>query len=440
MAATLRSLAARLARRPMFAPPSVQVCIGSQEQQQQRRRTISSSQERREETKAEVDAKDYLVGNGPNSMRAAVLWEPGKAMTIEDMQMPRPQAGEVLVKTKACGVCHSDLHVINNDQPYPLPVVLGHEISGEVVEHGPHTDRATIDRLPIGARVVGAFIMPCGGCFFCVKGQEEICETFFKFNRGIGGLYDGTTRLYQRSNGKPICMYSMGGLAEYCVVPSNGVAVLSSSLPYAESAILGCAVFTAYGAMKNGADMRAGETVAIIGTGGVGSNCLQVAKAFGGRQIIAVDVTDEKLKNAMKMGATHTVNGAKENVAEKIKEITGGRGVDIAVEALGNPATFMQAVQSIRDGGRAVMVGLAPFGVTANVDISKLVRREVRIIGSYGGRARPDLPTIISLAEMGLLNIKSAVSQSWLLDEADAAYAALNRGEITGKAIVTMDT
>ncbi|CAM6089909.1 unnamed protein product [Calypogeia fissa] len=427
---TMRSMATRLARNRVL--PSIMQGVErfSSANQQQR----FASQEA-----GAVDGKDYLLGNGPNSMRASVLWEPHKPMTLEDLQMPRPQAGEVLVKTKACGVCHSDLHVINGDQSYPIPVVLGHEITGEVVEHGPHTDQATRNRLPIGERVVGAFIMPCGGCFYCVKGQEDICETFFKYNRGMGGLYDGTTRLYLRSNGKPINMYSMGGLAEYCCVPANALAVLTPSLPYAESSILGCAVFTAYGALKNGADMRAGETVAIIGTGGVGSNCLQVAKAFGGRQVIAVDVTDEKLKHALKMGATHTVNGAKENVVEKIKEITGGRGVDIAVEALGKASTFVQAVQSVREGGKAVMVGLAPFGVMAEVDLTKLVRREVRIIGSYGGKARQDLPTIISLADMGLLSIKSAVSRSWSLDGADAAYAALNRGEITGKAIIAME-
>jgi hypothetical protein len=115
------------------------------------------------------NGQDYLLGTLPQTMRAAVFWEPGKPMTIEDLKLPRPQFGEVLVKTKACGVCHSDLHVINKDQPYPIPCVLGHEITGEVVEHGAHTDPATVHRLPVGSRVVGSFIMPCGGCFFCVK-------------------------------------------------------------------------------------------------------------------------------------------------------------------------------------------------------------------------------------------------------------------------------
>ncbi|KAL2651915.1 hypothetical protein R1flu_020043 [Riccia fluitans] len=386
-----------------------------------------------------IDGKGYLMGSEKSTMRAAVLWEPKKPMVVEDLRMPRPKTGEVLIKTKACGVCHSDLHVIKADQPYPSPVVLGHEITGEVVEHGPHTDAATLKRVPVGARVVGAFIMPCGGCFFCVKGEEDLCETFFKYNRGMGGLYDGSTRLYQASTGRPIFMYSMGGLAEYCVVPTHAVAPLAPSLPYTESAIIGCAVFTAYGAMKNAADMRAGETVAVIGTGGVGSSCVQVARAFGGRQIIAVDVSEKALTNAKKMGATHTVNASSENVVDRIREITGGRGVDVAVEALGKAPTFVQAIQAVREGGKAVMVGLAPAGVTAQVDIAKLVRRKVQIIGSYGGRARQDLPTIITLAEMGFLKIESAVTQKCSLEEADATYAAMDRGEITGRAVVDID-
>lgn len=359
-------------------------------------------------------------------------------MTIEELQMPRPKAGEILLKTKGCGVCHSDLHIIKKHQPFTLPVVLGHEVTGEVVEHGPLTDTATINRFPIGAHVVGAFIMPCGGCFYCVKGQEDLCETFFLYSRGKGTLYDGETRLFQKSTGKPIYMYSMGGLAEYCVVPANALAVLPKSLPFTESAILGCAVFTAYGAMKNAADLRAGETVAVIGTGGVGSSCLQIARAFGARQIIAVDIIDEKLEKAKGLGATHTVNGAKENVPEKIKEITGGRGVDVAIEALGNPKTFAQCTLAVRDGGKAVMVGLAPWGVMAEVDITRLVRRQIRIIGSYGARARQDLPTIVELTEMGVFDVKSAVTEKHTLDDANQCYAALDKGEILGRAVIEM--
>ncbi|XP_031493701.1 uncharacterized protein LOC116259871 [Nymphaea colorata] len=385
---------------------------------------------------ARIDHGGYHLNGAPSFMRGTVFWEPGKPLTIEEFQMPRPKAGEVLIKTKACGICHSDLHVIKGELPFSAPCVVGHEITGEIVEHGAHTDAGVIRRFPVGSHVVGAFIMPCGNCHFCVKGQEDICESFFAYNRSKGTLYDGETRLFLRGSGKPVYMYSMGGLAEYCVVPANALALLPDSLPYAESAILGCAVFTAYGAMRHAADLRAGDAVAIIGIGGVGTSCLQIARAFGASEIIAVDVQDDKLQNAKKLGATHTVNAAKENVADRIREITRGMGVDVAVEALGKPLTFMQTVQSVRDGGKAVMIGLSAAGAVGEVDINRLVRRQVKIIGSYGARARQDLPMLVKLAETGIFNLEAAVSRKCKFEEATAAYDDLNHGKIIGRAVV----
>ncbi|XP_019432397.1 PREDICTED: alcohol dehydrogenase 1-like [Lupinus angustifolius] len=145
------------------------------------------------------------VGSGgdglPSYMRGAVFWEPNKPLTIEEFRMPRPKAGEVLIKTKACGVCHSDLHVMKGEIPFSSPCVVGHEITGEIVEHGPLSDPKTIERLPLGSRVVGAFIMPCGNCSYCSKGHDDLCEPFFAYNRAKGTLYDGETRLFLRSNG-----------------------------------------------------------------------------------------------------------------------------------------------------------------------------------------------------------------------------------------------
>jgi Zn-dependent alcohol dehydrogenase len=369
-------------------------------------------------------------------MRGAVFWEPGRPLTLEEFQMPRPKAGELLIKTKACGVCHSDLHVMKGEIPFSSPCVVGHEITGEVVDHGTHTPVEIVNRFPIGSHVVGAFIMPCGNCFYCVKGQEDLCESFFAYNRAKGTLYDGETRLFLRSNGKPVYMYSMGGLAEYCVVPANALAVLPHSLPYTESAILGCAVFTAYGALRHAAEMRAGDSVAVIGVGGVGSSCLQIAKAFGASEVIAVDVLDEKLQNARTLGATHTVNAAKEDAVERIKEITDGRGVDVAVEALGKALTFAQCTKSVRDGGKAVMIGLAATNVVGEVDITRLVRRQVKIIGSYGARARQDLPQIVKLAESGAFNLQNTISRKCKFEEANGAYEDLNQGKIVGRAVI----
>ncbi|KAF3444211.1 hypothetical protein FNV43_RR13901 [Rhamnella rubrinervis] len=375
-------------------------------------------------------------GGLPSYMRAAVFWEPNKPLTIEEFHIPRPKAGEILIKTKACGVCHSDLHVIKGEIPFASPCVVGHEITGEVVEHGPLTDYKTIERYPIGCHVVGAFIMPCGNCFYCSKGEDDLCEDFFAYNRAKGTLYDGETRLFLRNNGKPVFMYSMGGLAEYCVVPANALTILPDSLPYTESAILGCAVFTAYGAMAHAAEVRAGDSVAVIGVGGVGSSCLQIARAFGASDVIAVDVNDEKLQKAKIFGATHAINAIKEDAVEKIRELTGGKGVDIAVEALGKPQTFAQCTQSVKDGGKAVMIGLSQAGAIGEIDINRLVRRKVKVIGSYGGRARQDLPKLVRLAETGIFNLTNAVSRRYRFEEAGKAFQDLNQGKIISRAVV----
>ena len=314
---------------------------------------------------------------------------------------------------------------------------MGHEISGTIVAFGQSSSPASFNGLSIGQSVVSPFIMPCGYCYYCVKGLEDLCETFFAFNRGKGQLYDGNTRLYTTNN-EPIAMYSMGGLAEYCVVPSTAVFALPKNLPLLQSSILGCAVFTAYGAVKNGGDVRLGDNIAVIGAGGVGSNCLNIAKALGSPIRIAVDVSNEKLTAVKSLGATHTINASVENVESRIKEITGGRGVDVAIECLGKPKTFFQTINAVRDGGKAVMVGIAPIGVMAEVEITKIVRRQIKIIGSYGARARTDMPALLSLYENGLLTPENSISRIVSLEQADSIYKALDRGEIVGRAIVDM--
>ncbi|CAI7878299.1 unnamed protein product [Closterium sp. NIES-53] len=379
------------------------------------------------------------VQHGASTMRAAVMREVGAPLRVELLRIPRPQAGEVLIKTRACGVCHTDLHVMRGHVAFPAPCVLGHEVSGEVVDHGAGTDAATIARLPVGSRVVAAFIMPCGSCFFCTHGQEDICSTFFAFNRLHGTLYDGHTRLFSaHPPASPLAMYSMGGLADYCVVPATAVAPLPPALPLPEAAVMGCALFTAFGALRHAGDMRAGETVAVVGAGGVGGSCVQVARAMGAASIIAVDVGEDKLQRCRALGATHTVNAAKEDVVEAIRAITGGRGVDVAVEALGRAETFGQTVHAVRDGGRAVMVGIAAAGTTAAVDITRLVRRNIKIIGSYGAKARSDLPVVVALAAAGRVDVVSSVTERYSLEDADIAYCKLEKGNVLGRAIVDM--
>jgi succinate semialdehyde reductase (NADPH) len=365
------------------------------------------------------------------TMNAAILDQAPGGLRIEQIPVPEPGAGEILVKVHACGVCHTDLHVMKAEVAFPMPAVLGHEISGTVVALGD----GVIGPAP-GTPVASAFIMPCGTCRFCGAGRDDLCERFFAMNRLKGTLYDGTTRL-RRSDGSPIAMYSMAGLAEYAVVPATDVFPLPAGLPIEESAILGCAVFTAYGAVTHAADLRGGERIAVVAAGGVGVNIVQIARAFGASQIVAVDVRDDKLEIARKAGATDVVNAATTaDVTARVRELTDGQGVDVAFEVLGLPQTFTQAFELIRDGGRMVAVGIAPGRTTAPVEITRLVRRELRIIGSYGARTRADMPEIIRLASLGIFRPETMVTQRFRLADADAAYQALARGDIAGRAIV----
>jgi succinate semialdehyde reductase (NADPH) len=365
-------------------------------------------------------------------VRAIVLPHVNASLTLEEIPRPRPLAGEVLIQVAACGVCHTDLHIIKGEVKFPMPAVLGHEISGTVADVG-----SGVVGLAEGTRVVSSFIMPCGRCAFCAQGRDDLCSTFFELNRLRGQLYDGTTRL-ARADGTPLAMYSMGGLAEYAVVPATDVFPLPDGLPLPEACILGCALFTAFGAVRHQADLRPGETVTVIGTGGVGSSIIQLARVFGASQIIAVDVRDDKLDAARSLGATHGVNAAREEVGEAIMRLTDGRGVDAAFEALGRPETVLHAFAALRDGGRVVIVGIAPGSTTVPIEITRLVRRGIRVIGSYGARVRQDMPVLLRLAQTGAVDPGRTITRRYALEQTPSAFDALNRGEVVGRAIVVM--
>jgi S-(hydroxymethyl)glutathione dehydrogenase/alcohol dehydrogenase len=368
------------------------------------------------------------------SMRAAVLPEVGSPLQLEQIPVPSPRAGEVLVRVAACGVCHTDLHVIKGEVAFPTPAVLGHEISGTVVELG-----EGVDGPAPGTRVAGTFIMPCGTCPACLRARDDLCEKFFALNRLRGTLYDGTTRLF-RSDGTPLAMYSMGGLADYAVLPATAVFPLPESLAVDEAAVLGCAALTAFGAIRHSADLRAGERVAVVATGGIGSLVVQFARACGALQVIGVDVSAEKLEAVRALGATHGVDASTEDPVARVLELTDGAGVDVAFEALGRPETFLQALAMLGDGGRLVAVGIAPIDERVPIDITRLVRRGLRIVGSYGGRPRTDMPILLGLVEQGVLRPGSAVTRRFALEDVAEAYDALNRGAIVGRAVVTMSS
>ena len=370
----------------------------------------------------------------PETMKAAVLRDHEVGLQIETLRTPRPKSGEVLIKVAACGLCHSDLHVIGGAIAFPLPAVLGHEVTGTIVEVGPGNEHTG---LKTGQNVAGGFLMPCGQCDACASGHDELCGPFFDLNRLKGLLYDGTTRL-ATLEGDPISMYSMGGLAEYAVVPSTSVTPVPERIDLVPAAILGCAAMTGYGAVRRGADLRFGETVAVIATGGVGTNIVQIARAFGAAQVIAIDVSDDKLAPMPGYGATAVVNSVTHDAREEVLRLTGGTGVDVAFEALGIPATWKTALDVLADGGRMVPIGLGAGVQTAEVEINRTVRRSQSILGSYGARTRQDLPAVVDLAARGVINYKDVVSRRFPLSEAGAGYEALRNHRIQGRAVVDM--
>ncbi|MFZ2177173.1 MAG: zinc-binding dehydrogenase [Rhodococcus sp. (in: high G+C Gram-positive bacteria)] len=365
-------------------------------------------------------------------MKAAVFHGGDPTMTIEDIPRPTPRRGEVLVKVSACGVCHTDLHVLRSEVRFPAPAVLGHEVSGTVEETGDG-----VEGFELGDPVVCSFIMPCGDCRHCVRGREDLCEKFFAYNRLEGTLYDGETRLF-RPDGTPLAMYSMGGLAEYCVVPATDVFRVPAGVGLREVSILGCSSFTAFGAVHNVAELSMGDKIAVIAAGGVGSSIVQFAKVAGVSQIIAVDVSEEKLTAVAALGATHTVNSATTDPVAAVRELTGGRGVQVSFEALGRADTFATAVNVLDDGGRAVVVGIAPAGMTGEIDLARLVRRKLEIRGSYGARARADMPVLLDMVAAGIVQPERVITRRYKLDDAADAYQALARGDIVGRAVIEM--
>lgn len=366
------------------------------------------------------------------SVKAHVLKTTGGDLVLEDVVQAGPKEGEVLVKVAACGVCHTDLHVIKGEVAFPNPCVLGHEISGWVEEVG-----TGVEGLSAGDQVACSFIMPCGKCRHCVRGLEDLCEEFFARNRLKGQLYDGSSRLSDAS-GEPIAMYSMAGLAEYAVVPTTGVFRLPENVPLEQAAILGCSVFTSYGAVHNVGEVSAGDTVAVVAVGGIGLNIVQMAAAHGAERIIAVDIDDEKLELARRMGATDTVNSKNEDPNEVIRALTDGHGVDVALEAFGSAATVRTAVELVDDGGKVVLVGIAPAGVEAQINIAHLVRRKIQIRGSYGARASQDMPGVLELVAEGRLRLDDLVTDTYSFADADKAYKDLDARRIRGRAVVTV--
>lgn len=330
-------------------------------------------------------------------MKAVRLVQAGQALEMFDIPVPTVGPQDVLVRVRAAGICHSDVHYRAGRSPvYPLPMTLGHEVAGEVVAVG-----SAVRRLQPGARVVLHYLVTCGACVYCAGGSEQFC-----------------------AEGKMLGHYTDGGYAEYIAVPERNAVPLPEEIPFEGGATLMCASATALHALRKGR-ISGGETLAIIGVGGLGLSAVQLGRALGAREVYAVDLQPAKRALAERYGAI-PVDPAQGDAAEQIRQLSGGRGVDVAIELIGLPLTMRQALRSLAPMGRAVVVGLSDRPLEIDT-YRELLGPEAELIGS-NDHLLHELPLLIEYARRGLLDLSQVVSRTIPL-EAGAINAALDELE-----------
>jgi Zn-dependent alcohol dehydrogenase len=337
----------------------------------------------------------------------------------------------VLVRIGAAGVCHSDYHFMNGDLTVGLPCVLGHEGAGVVEEVG-----RGVTAVRPGDHVVLLFRPNCGHCEFCSQGRPALCWMAAQI-RNTGRLLDGTSR-FSRAGTEIKHFLGVSCFAERTVVPEQGVVPIPKDVPMEVAALVGCAVMTGVGAVMNTARVTPGAGVLVIGAGGVGLNCVMGAALVGAHPIIVADLVDSKLETAMDFGATHVVNAGTRDLVESVRELTGGEGVDFSFEAIGNPKAMTQAFQSLRRGGVATAVGIAPLGSEMTVSAGDLVYMEKSLKGSYYGSTRPqaDMPRLLQLYKAGKLPVDRLISRRYPLDQVNEAYDAMLAGEVARSVLI----
>ncbi|HEX3487815.1 MAG TPA: alcohol dehydrogenase catalytic domain-containing protein [Streptosporangiaceae bacterium] len=354
-------------------------------------------------------------------VRAAVLHAAGEPLRLEEVRLAGPGPGELLVRVQAAGVCHSDLHYMTGDLTCPLPVVLGHEGAGIVEETGPG-----VRGIEPGDAVVFMWRPRCGQCEFCLAGRPALCAAI-KVAAAAGGLLDGTSRL-TLADGRPAHhLMAVSCFAEYAVVAQESVVKIPAGTPTRIAALTGCAVITGVGAVLNvmgSADPGAG--VLVIGAGGVGLAVVMGAAMIGAYPIIAADLSEERLKVARELGATHTITAGQADLPDAVGEIRPG-GVQWAFEAVGKPETLVAGARSLRPTGTLVAIGLARAGQTVPLPINELVQRDLRVIGSLYGSANTvvQIPRLLELHEAGRLDLSRIPGPEYRLEQINEAYERL---------------
>ena len=374
----------------------------------------------------------------PITTRAAVLRSMGtdrpyadsRPLSIETVRLDPPGPGEVLVGIRAAGLCHSDLSVINGDRPRPLPMALGHEAAGVVEALG-----AGITDLAVGDPVAMVFMPSCGHCNPCAEGRPALCEPGAAAN-GKGELLAGGRRIHHQGE---TLNHHLGcsAFADRAVVSRRSLVKIDPGLSFEEAALFGCAVLTGVGAVVNTAQVRAGQSVVVVGLGGVGLASVLGAVACGASPVIAVDLSEDKLALARTLGPVQTVNAADPDAVEQVRTLTGG-GADVAVEMAGSVRALETAWRMTRRGGLTVTAGLPPPDAALAVNVVSLVAEERTLKGSYIGTCVPgrDIPRYVALYRQGRLPVDRLMSGTIPLEDINAGFDRLHAGEVV-RLIVT---
>jgi S-(hydroxymethyl)glutathione dehydrogenase / alcohol dehydrogenase len=351
-------------------------------------------------------------------MKAAVFHGPHQPLTIETVDIDKPMGREVLVRTVASGVCHSDLHFVDGFYPFPAPAILGHEAAGIVEAVGPQ-----VGEFRPGDHVICCLSLFCGQCEYCLTGKTHLCQTRPARTKG-----EPPTLSWK---GQPVNQFAnLSAYAEQMLVHENALVKIDDQMPLAQAALIGCGVTTGVGAVLNTARIEPGSTTAIFGAGGVGLATIQGARIAGARMIIAVDTVAAKLARAKDLGATHLVDASKDDPVKAIRTLTGG-GVDYSFEAIGLKIAAEQCFDCIKPGGTATVIGMIPVGQKIELD-GPMFLREKKIQGCSMGsnRFKVDMPRYIELYRQGRLKLDEMVTRRGKLEEVNDAFRAMKAGEV----------
>lgn len=358
-------------------------------------------------------------------MRAAVCYEFGQPLVIEDVTLDPPQWGEVMVRVAATAICHSDVHYLRGEWAIQRPFIAGHETAGVVEAVG-----EGVTLVKPGDPVVVSLLRSCGRCEHCLSGLPHHCSAVWPLDNG--------SRI-RNARGEPVKHgVRVGGFAEYAIVDQSQVVPVPVGMNLETAALLACGVITGYGAVVNTAQIEAGSTVVVIGAGGVGLNSIQGAVLAGAGRVIAVDLLDNKLAAALQFGATDVINAAAEDAVQVVADLTEGRKADYVFVTVGSDPAVQQGLQMVRRAGTVILVGMPPEALRTSLAVRPFVFNGVRLLGSFMGstRLQIDIPRLIDHYLRGRLLLDELISRRYPLEQINEAIESMERGEALRNVIV----